>query len=44
MNALSPAPRPVDDAGLVVVPKKLAHYVIRAKRFEEMLVVAAATS
>ncbi|MGQ0620450.1 MAG: VOC family protein [Panacagrimonas sp.] len=37
MNANSPAPTLAETAAAVVVPKKLAHYVIRAKRFQEML-------
>ncbi len=36
MNAPSPA-QPAAADSPVVVPKKLAHYVIRAKRFQEML-------
>jgi catechol 2,3-dioxygenase-like lactoylglutathione lyase family enzyme len=37
MNATSPELKPAEAAARPVVPAKLAHVVIRAKRFEEML-------
>lgn len=37
MNANSPASNLVMNAAPVIVPAKLAHYVIRAKRFQDML-------
>lgn len=37
MNANSPIPQPADSTAALVVPTKLAHYVIRAKRFQDML-------
>ena len=37
MNANIPAAKPVDTTSPVIVPTKLAHYVIRAKNFQDML-------
>ena len=37
MNAPSAVPQPVPSAATEIVPVKLAHYVIRAKKFQEML-------
>lgn len=37
MNANNPALKAADSRSALVVPTKLAHYVIRAKRFQDML-------